>query len=78
MGSGFGFNTMKVYVDHLLWTSDKEGFKKRLNGYLTIANKHGIKTIFVFLMIVGMMNMLPANNLYQKLESTKSVGFVKN
>jgi hypothetical protein len=43
-----GFNTMRVYLHHILWTSDKEGFKKRLNEYLTISNKHGIKTIFVF------------------------------
>ena len=43
-----GFNTMRVYLHHILWTSDKTGFKKRLNDYLTIADKHGIKTIFVF------------------------------
>lgn len=43
-----GFNTMRVYLHHILWTSDKEGFKKRVNEYLTIASKHGIKTIFVF------------------------------
>lgn len=43
-----GFNTMRVYLHHLLWTTDKEGFKKRLNEYLTVSNKHGIKTLFVF------------------------------
>lgn len=43
-----GFNTMRVYLHHILWTSDKEGFKKRLNEYLAISDKHGIKTIFVF------------------------------
>jgi hypothetical protein len=45
---GLGFNTMRVYLHHLLWTTDKEGFKKRLNEYLAISNKHGIKTLFVF------------------------------
>jgi len=43
-----GFNCMRVYLHHLAWEIDKDGFKKRINDYLTIANKHGIKTIFVF------------------------------
>jgi hypothetical protein len=43
-----GFNTMRVYLHHILWTSDKEGFKTRLNDYLRISDKHGIKTILVF------------------------------
>ncbi|MGV3509391.1 MAG: cellulase family glycosylhydrolase [Sphingobacteriaceae bacterium] len=43
-----GFNTMRVYLHHILWTSDKEGFKSRLNDYLSISDKHGIKTILVF------------------------------
>lgn len=43
-----GFNVMRVYLHHLLWTADKEGFKKRLDKYLDISHKHGIKTLFVF------------------------------
>lgn len=43
-----GFNCMRVFMHHLLWTSDKDGFKKRLNEYLDISNKHGIKTMLVF------------------------------
>lgn len=43
-----GFNTMRVYLHSIAWNVDPEGFKKRINQYLTIANKHGIKTIFVF------------------------------
>ncbi|MDR3327909.1 MAG: 1,4-beta-xylanase, partial [Prevotellaceae bacterium] len=42
-----GMNCMRVYLHHLAWETDKEGFKKRMNDYLTIANKHGISTIFV-------------------------------
>lgn len=42
-----GFNVMRVYLHHLLWTADKKGFKKRLDQYLTISNKYGIKTLFV-------------------------------
>ena len=43
-----GMNAMRVYLHHLAWELDKEGFKNRMDTYLTIANKHGIKTIFVF------------------------------
>lgn len=43
-----GFNCVRVYLHHLAWEVDKNGFKKRLNDYLTIAGNHGIKTIFVF------------------------------
>ncbi len=43
-----GMNCMRVYLHHLAWEIDKEGFKKRMNEYLEIADKNGIKTIFVF------------------------------
>lgn len=43
-----GFNVMRVYLHHLLWTSDREGFKKRLDTYLRISTAHKIKTLFVF------------------------------
>jgi hypothetical protein len=37
-----------VYLHSLAWRLDKEGFKNRMNIYLTIAHKHGIATLFVF------------------------------
>jgi hypothetical protein len=40
-------NTMRVYLHDLLWQQDAEGFKQRLDAFLTIAAKHGIKPIFV-------------------------------
>lgn len=43
-----GFNTMRVYLHHILWTTDKDGFKSRLNDYLRISTSMGIKTILVF------------------------------
>lgn len=45
---GIGMNVMRVYLHHVAWEVDKEGFKNRMNKYLSIADKHGIKTIFVF------------------------------
>lgn len=45
---GIGFNTMRVYLYSLAWKADPSGFKKRMDQYLGIADKHHIKTIFVF------------------------------
>lgn len=43
-----GMNCMRVYLHHLAWEVDKESFKDRMREYLSIADKHGISTIFVF------------------------------
>jgi len=43
-----GFNCMRLYLHHLAWEIDKPGFKARMDKYLTIADRHGISTIFVF------------------------------
>jgi hypothetical protein len=41
-----GLNVMRVYLHHVAWEVDKEGFKGRMKTYLDIAGKHGIKTVF--------------------------------
>lgn len=43
-----GFNTMRVYLHSIAWQQDQKGFKQRMDTYLGIADKHKIKTIFVF------------------------------
>jgi hypothetical protein len=42
-----GMNTMRVFLHDLLWQQDEAGFKKRVDQFLTIASKHGIRPIFV-------------------------------
>ena len=42
-----GMNTMRVYLHDLLWQQDAEGFKRRLDTFLTIAGKHKIRPVFV-------------------------------
>ena len=44
-----GMNMHRVYLHNLLWDQDSIGFLKRLNQYLDISTKHGIKTMFVLL-----------------------------
>ena len=43
-----GLNCMRVFLHHAAWQQDKDGFKKRMDIYLSIANSHHIKTMFVF------------------------------
>ncbi len=43
-----GFNTLRVFLHNLVWKEDAKGFKKRIDIFLTIADKHHIKPLFVF------------------------------
>ena len=42
-----GMNTVRVYLHDLLWFQDSKGFLKRIDKFLTIADKHGIRPMFV-------------------------------
>lgn len=42
-----GFNSMRVFLHSLVWQNDSVNFKKRIDEYLSISSKHGIKTTFV-------------------------------
>lgn len=44
---GLGMNTMRVFLHDLLWQQDAEGFKKRIDQFLTICQKHHIKPLLV-------------------------------
>ena len=44
---GLGFNSMRVFLHDLCWLQDKEGYTRRINRYLELADKHKIKTLFV-------------------------------
>lgn len=43
-----GMNTMRVYLHDLSYEEDKAGFLDRMDQFLTIAEKNGIKPMFVF------------------------------
>jgi hypothetical protein len=42
-----GLNTMRVFLHDLPWQQDPEGSKKRLEAFLSIAQKHKIRPLFV-------------------------------
>jgi TonB family protein len=47
LAESIGMNTMRVFLQDQLWEQDPEGFKKRLDEFLTIAARHHIRPIFV-------------------------------
>jgi Cellulase (glycosyl hydrolase family 5) len=47
LGESIGMNTMRVFLQDQLWSQDPEGFKKRLDTFLTIAAKHHIRPLLV-------------------------------
>ena len=45
--AGIGMNTMRVFLHDLLWQQDAAGYRNRIDQFLTIAAKHGIRPMFV-------------------------------
>jgi hypothetical protein len=44
--AAIGMNTMRVYLHDLAWKADAAGFKKRMDEFLSIAEKNKIKILF--------------------------------
>jgi len=42
-----GYNSVRIYLQYLVWKDDPEGLKKRLDEFLTIADKHGINSTLI-------------------------------
>ena len=47
LAQGIGMNTMRVFLHDQLWTRDPEGFRRRIDEFLRIAQAHGIRPLFV-------------------------------
>jgi hypothetical protein len=47
MAQGIGMNTMRVFLQDRLWQQDSKGFTKRLDEFLAICSRHGIRPMFV-------------------------------
>lgn len=46
--ASLGMNTARVYLHDLVYEQDSIGFLKRIDKFLEISSKHGIKPLFVF------------------------------
>lgn len=43
--ASIGMNIVRVYLHDLAWTQDPSGFKARIDTFLTIADRHGIRAL---------------------------------
>jgi hypothetical protein len=48
LANAAGYNSARVFLPFIVWEDDPEGFIQRMDQYLTIADKHGISTMFIF------------------------------
>ncbi len=46
-GRSLGMNTMRVFLHDQLWAQDSTGFLRRVDEFLAIASRHGIRPMFV-------------------------------
>jgi hypothetical protein len=44
-----GFNSVRVFLHHLLWEQDSAGLLQRMDRFLDVADRHGIGVMFVLL-----------------------------
>ncbi len=47
LAASAGMNTMRVFLQDQLWEQDAAGFLERLDAFLAIAERHGIRIMFV-------------------------------
>ena len=47
LAQGIGMNTMRVFLHDQLWAQNPEGFRQRIDAFLTMAKAHGIRPLFV-------------------------------
>ncbi|MCY3018502.1 MAG: cellulase family glycosylhydrolase [Planctomycetota bacterium] len=44
-----GFNTVRVFINYVVWKADAEGLKNRVDRFLDMARRHGISTMIILL-----------------------------
>jgi hypothetical protein len=52
MAEELGLNSVRVFLNYVVWKADPDGFKKRFSQFLEIADKHGISVMPIFSTIV--------------------------
>lgn len=43
-----GYNSVRVFLQFLVWQHEPEGFHRRLDRFLDVAHRHGIRTALIF------------------------------
>ena len=48
LAESLGFNVIRLFMCDLVWQNDREGYMDRLEKYISIADKHGIRLLITF------------------------------
>ena len=46
--ASLGFNSVRVFLHHLVWEKDGKAYLERIDNFLSIADRHGIRAMLVF------------------------------
>ncbi|HEY7699471.1 MAG TPA: endo-1,4-beta-xylanase [Vicinamibacteria bacterium] len=49
LASSLGFTSVRVFLHHLLWEQDRDGFLERVDRFLAICDRHGVGVMIVLL-----------------------------
>ena len=71
-----GFNTLRVFLHHLLWVHDSEGLKGRMDKFLTIAAAHNLGVMFVI--FDGVWNPHPTVGYRESLPGVHNSGWLQS
>jgi len=47
LAAGLGMNTMRVFLHHLVWEEDPQGFLNRVDEFLALCHKHNVRPMIV-------------------------------
>ncbi len=48
LAESLGFNVIRLFMCDLVWQNDREGFMERLEKYVSLSDKHGLKLLLTF------------------------------
>jgi hypothetical protein len=71
-----GFNTIRVFLHHLLWEHDPEGLKERMDIFLDTATENGIGVMFVI--FDGVWNPFPTVGLKASKQGVHNSGWLQS
>ena len=74
--SKIGFNSIRVFLHHLLWETDPEGLKARMERFLSIADGYSIGVMFV--LFDGVWNPHPAAGKRESIPGVHNSGWLQS
>lgn len=77
LAESLGFNTLRIFLHELLWYADKDGYKDRIDNFMEIADRHGMKLIMTFFTNGGSYNDPKLGPQPQPIEGTHATAWIQ-